>query len=131
MERANYCFVCGKDNPKSLHLNFDYIDNQTVIAEFSLEKEYEGYPDTLHGGILAAILDDAMANTVKLEGILIYTIELNIKYLRPSFVKERLEVKGWVEAINHRIIDTKGEIKNLSGELKVLASGRYFVKNRT
>jgi uncharacterized protein (TIGR00369 family) len=131
MERANYCFVCGKDNPKSLHLNFDYIDNQTVIAEFSLEKEYEGYPDTLHGGILAAILDDAMANTVKLEGILIYTIELNIKYLRPSFVKEKLEVKGWVEAINHRIIDTKGEIKNLSGELKVLASGRYFVKNRT
>jgi uncharacterized protein (TIGR00369 family) len=131
MERANYCFVCGKDNPKSLHLNFDYIDNQTVIAEFSLDKEYEGYPDTLHGGILAAILDDAMANTVKLDGILIYTVELNIKYLRPSFVKEKLEVKGWIEAINHRIIDTKGEIKNLSGELKVLASGRYFVKNQT
>lgn len=131
MERANYCFVCGKDNPKSLHLTFDYIDNQTVIAEFSLEKEYEGYPDTLHGGILAAILDDAMANTVKLEGILIYTVELNIKYLRRSFVKEKLEVKGWIEAINHRIIDTKGEIKNLSGELKVLASGRYFIKNRT
>lgn len=70
MERSNYCFVCGKDNPKPLHLEFKNIGENTVITEFKLEKEYEGYPDIIHGGILAAILDDAMANTVIVNNIL-------------------------------------------------------------
>jgi len=129
MERSNYCFVCGSDNPKSLHLEFKNIGKNTVITEFKLEKEYEGYPDIIHGGILAAILDDAMANTVIINNILIYTVELNVRYLKRCFVMENLQAKGWIEDVNHKIIETKGEIRSSSGELKVTAYGKYFIKN--
>jgi acyl-coenzyme A thioesterase PaaI-like protein len=129
MERSNYCFVCGSDNPKSLHLEFKNIGKNTVITEFKLEKEYEGYPDIIHGGILAAILDDAMANTVIINNILIYTVELNVRYLKRCFVMENLQAKGWIEDVNHKIIETKGEIRSSSGELKVRAFGKYFIKN--
>lgn len=129
MERSNYCFVCGKDNLKLLHLEFKNIGKNTVITEFKLEKEYEGYPDIIHGGILAAILDDAMANTVIINNILIYTVELNVRYLKRCFVMENLQAKGWIEDVNHKIIETKGEIRSSSGELKVTAYGKYFIKN--
>ena len=129
MERSNYCFVCGSDNPKSLHLEFKNIGKNTVITEFKLEKEYEGYPDIIHGGILAAILDDAMANTIIINNILIYTVELNVRYLKRCFVMENLQAKGWIEDVNHKIIETKGEIRSSSGELKVRAFGKYFIKN--
>ena len=129
MERSNYCFVCGSDNPKSLHLEFKNIGKNTVITEFKLEKEYEGYPDIIHGGILAAILDDAMANTVIINNILIYTVELNVRYLKRCFVMENLQAKGWIEDVNHKIIETKGEIRSSSGELKVTSYGKYFIKN--
>ncbi len=129
MERSNYCFVCGSDNLKLLHLEFTNIGKNTVITEFKLEKEYEGYSDIIHGGILAAILDDAMANTVIINNILIYTVELNVRYLKRCFVMENLQAKGWIEDVNHKIIETKGEIRSSNGELKVTAYGTYFIKN--
>jgi acyl-coenzyme A thioesterase PaaI-like protein len=94
MERSNYCFVCGSDNLKLLHLEFTNIGKNTVITEFKLEKEYEGYSDIIHGGILAAILDDAMANTVIINNILIYAVELNVRYLKRCFVMKNLQAKG-------------------------------------
>ena len=112
-----------------LHLEFKNIGKNTVITEFKLEKEYEGYPDIIHGGILAAILDNAMANTVIINNILIYTVELNVRYLKRCFVMENLQAKGWIEDVNHKIIETKGEIRSSSGELKVTAYGKYFIKN--
>jgi len=128
MERDNYCFVCSKNNPKSLHLKFKNIGNNTVIAEFELEKEYEGYPNTVHGGILASILDDAMANTIFINNAPIYTVELNIQYLKRCFVKENLMVKAWIEKKYHRIIEAKGEITDLNGELRTIATGKYYIK---
>lgn len=129
MERANYCFVCGKDNPKSLHLEFKNTAQHTVTAFFKLEHEYEGYPNIIHGGILAAILDDAMANTVIIDNIPIYTVELNVKYIKRCLVLEDLQVKGWVKSMQHRIIETEGEIRNLEGDLKTIATGKYFIKS--
>ncbi len=129
MERSNYCFICGSDNPKLLHLEFTNIGKNTVITEFKLEKEYEGYSDIIHGGILAAILDDAMANAVIIDNILIYAVELNVRYLKRCFVMENLQAKGWIEDVNHKIIETKGEIRSSNGALKVTAYGKYFIKD--
>lgn len=128
MKKINYCFVCGKNNPKSLHLKFKNIGDNTVIAEFELEKEYEGYPNIIHGGILAAILDDAMANTIFTSNTLIYTVELNMKYLKRCFIEESLMVKAWIEKEYHRIVETRGEISDLNGGLRTIATGKYYVK---
>jgi len=129
MERSNYCFVCGSDNLKLLHLEFTNIGKNTVITEFKLEKEYEGDSVIIHGGVLAAILDNAMANMVIINNILIYAVELNVRYLKRCFVMENLQAKGWIEDVNRKIIETKSKIRSSNGELKVTAYGKYFIKN--
>jgi len=56
------CFVCQADNASGLRIPFRYDDeSRTVHAEFTLGPEYSGAPNYVHGGIVGAILDEAMA----------------------------------------------------------------------
>ncbi len=130
MKRANYCFVCSEINPKGLHIKFRYLENGVAIAEFSLEKEYEGYPGIAHGGILAAILDDAMGNIEYLKGYVAYTTELHTRYLKPSYIGEKLIVRGWIKNARLKIVETEGDIRNENGEVKVRAKAKYYIAGK-
>lgn len=56
------CFVCEPANPYGLRIPF-FHDEETgvVTAEFRLGSEHSGAPHYVHGGVLLAILDEAMA----------------------------------------------------------------------
>ncbi|MGC8721712.1 MAG: PaaI family thioesterase [Caldisericaceae bacterium] len=129
MREENYCFVCSKTNPKGIHLEIEYDGETEAKAVFRLGREYEGYPGVVHGGIIAAILDDVMGNIEFRKGYVAFTIELNIKYLKKCLVGEELIAKGKLNSLSHRIIETEGEILDLSGEIRVKASAKYFVKS--
>jgi len=121
------CFVCGKENPKGLRLDIQLKDG-IAYAEFALGKEYEGYPNILHGGIIAAILDDVMANTKFLEGYILYTVELNVKYLKHCLVGEKLFAFGYAKEIHYNILQTSGEIKDISNGIRRQLTGKYYIK---
>ncbi len=130
MERANYCFVCSKTNPKGLHIEFSYVDNGIAIAHFALAKEYEGYPGIAHGGILAAILDDAMGNIEYLKGYVAYTMEMHVRYIKSCYIGEELTVRGWVKSIHHKVVETEGDIRDREGVVKVRSRGRYYIAGK-
>ncbi len=123
----NNCFVCGKNNPKGLKLDIKKIGD-IATAEFTLGNNYEGYPNIIHGGILASILDDVMANTKFLDGFIVYTVELNVKYLKHCKVGEPLIAVGYPVSIVHNMLITKGEIKDPQGIVRVEGNGKYFIK---
>ncbi|WP_172633864.1 hotdog fold domain-containing protein [Caldisericum exile] len=108
-------------------MNIQLKDGFTY-AEFSLDKDYEGYPGIIHGGIIAAILDDIMANVKFLEGYILYTVELDIRYLKHCLVDQRLFAYGYQKDIKHNIFYAYGEIKDESGEIKATGFGKYFIK---
>ena len=60
--REDGCFVCGKSNPIGLKLKFD-VDKENNISRSSVvfSAEHQGWDGVVHGGLLAAVLDDAMA----------------------------------------------------------------------
>lgn len=56
------CFVCEPDNPHGLRIPFFHDDDAGVVtARFRLGPEHSGAPHYVHGGVLLAILDEAMA----------------------------------------------------------------------
>ncbi len=56
------CFVCEPTNPVGLHIAYFHDDlDATVTAEFTLGAAYSGAPHYVHGGVLLAIMDEAMA----------------------------------------------------------------------
>ena len=53
------CFVCGIENPIGLHLKFYETGPGEVCADLNLSASYQGYPGIVHGGVIAAMLDEA------------------------------------------------------------------------
>ncbi len=130
MEKANYCFVCSKTNPKGLHIDFHYLENGIAVAKFKLAREYEGYPGIAHGGILSAILDDAMGNVKYLEGYVAYTIDMYVRFIKPSYIGEELTVRGWVKSVHLKIVSTEGDILDKDGNVKVRARAKYYIAGK-
>jgi uncharacterized protein (TIGR00369 family) len=56
------CFVCEPSNPLGLRIPFFHDDEAALVsAEFRLGSEHSGAPHYVHGGVLLAVLDEAMA----------------------------------------------------------------------
>lgn len=56
MEGYN-CIGCSPDNPFGLHLCF-YEDGDDIVTTWKPSPLYQGWLDTLHGGIQALLLDE-------------------------------------------------------------------------
>ena len=48
------CFGCSPDNPIGLHMEF-YEDGDYIVSTWHPEHNYQGWVDTMHGGILSTI----------------------------------------------------------------------------
>jgi uncharacterized protein (TIGR00369 family) len=77
------CLLCGSKNPTGLKLAFKLDADGSVLANFKPQIRLEGYKGYLHGGIIASLLDSAMANCLFARGVIGFTAELNIKYKSP------------------------------------------------
>lgn len=59
---STQCYVCDPENDKGLQVPFSFDDETGVVsAEFRLGAEYSGAPKYVHGGVVIALLDEAMA----------------------------------------------------------------------
>ncbi len=115
--RDNFCFVCGKDNPKGMHLSFQKLEDR-VYAKFSLSHYYQGYENVIHGGIIALILDEAMAYLQTYEERFL-TGKLTVKYHAPLLAGEEVEVFAEVKEDRKRFKVTRAEMVRVSDGKKI------------
>jgi len=77
------CFGCSPKNEIGLHLQF-YDNGNELIAGWKPEKLFMGYPDVIHGGIQATLLDEIGGWTVYVKcdtaGV---TQEMNVTFHHP------------------------------------------------
>lgn len=126
---SKHCFVCGVENKFGLQLEFYSVDDKTIFAEISIPEHFQGYPNTVHGGILATLLDETLGRTFlsKDPSRLMYTAKLDIKYRHPVPTETILRVEGTIVRDRGRIGEAKAEVKNSDG--KVLAEAKGIVVN--
>ena len=97
-ERANHCFGCGPANPQGLHLTFttdsSNPDAITSTAHVQLDRMHEGPPGYIHGGIVAALLDEAMSKLNRPLNVLAMTRHMEVDYLRPAPLYQPLVLIG-------------------------------------
>lgn len=94
---SRYCFVCGVENPLGLHLNFYNSAPGEVTAEVTLPDPYQGYPGIVHGGIIAAMLDEAAGRAHMGEGDaprFMFTARLQINYRKNVPTGQPLRLVG-------------------------------------
>jgi uncharacterized protein (TIGR00369 family) len=91
MTEAHRCFICGPANPIGLRLRFRE-EGAGVAADFTPGELHIGYEGLIHGGLIAAVLDDAMANIWAWRGEPAVTARLDVRLRQPVRPGERLRV---------------------------------------
>ena len=125
--QKNYCFVCGKDNPDGMRLRFTYDEERDCfVCRFRLGKRYTGPPAHCHGGIIAAILDEAMGKVNKLRHVVALTSEITVNYLKPVPLQQPLRVESREMKVKGRKHINMAEILNEKGEVLARSQGLFI-----
>jgi len=94
---SRHCFICGLENPHGLHLRFYETGPGEVTAECTVPQEYQSYPGMVHGGIVAAMLDE-VAGRVHMGDVptprFMFTAKLEVRYRKNVPVGQPLRLVG-------------------------------------
>jgi acyl-coenzyme A thioesterase PaaI-like protein len=126
-EEYPWCFGCGQDNPAGLKLKFTN-ENGRYSAGFTPRREHQGYGGMVHGGIIAALLDEAMGDYVyELTRQKAFTARLELRYRQAAPIGRPLTVAASVERRKGRLYEMKGEIFLDDGLLAAEAKGKIIL----
>lgn len=123
------CLVCGVDNDFGLKTNFYETEGQELVAVFTPMNEHQSYPNVMHGGISATILDETIGRAIMMTtdpntfGV---TVELNVRYKKPVPLGVELKVVSRITNDRGRIFEGTGELYLPNGDIAVEADGKYM-----
>ena len=116
---TSYCFVCGENNPKGLHIKVFY-EGKFAKIRYTFPPEYQGWKGIIHGGLISTLLDEIMAYAAGREAPTV-TIHLNVTFRQALHPSEEVEVIGWVKNKGNRKIETEAVMKRVA-DGKVIAT---------
>ena len=121
-ETYGNCFVCGENNPNGLRLSFEIDkERQTLKTTFSASPTFQGWDGIVHGGIICALLDEAMAKLAYELGYQAVTAALEVKFKKPAPILEPLCIYGEITEVNKRLLRAKAHVAKEDGT--ILATG--------
>jgi len=121
-----FCFGCGCNNPIGLKLKF-VREGDTLKADFTPDKVYQGWPGLLHGGILGCLLDEAMSNAAYATGCTCLTASITIRQRQPIKVETPLVVTARVTRHRKKLIETEGRVCLADGTVVAESTAKQFV----
>lgn len=127
------CFVCDNNgsNPRSLRLKimWDEAGREVRIA-FRPDQSWCGYSEVVHGGLVAAVMDEAMAWAVKRSlGQWAFTADFHLRYKKPLAPGQDYEVRAGVEEGGGRKITARARVLDGAGRISALAEAVFLPAN--
>lgn len=121
------CFVCEAANPAGLGIEFFAdTDAGAVVADFSLDQRFSGAPSYVHGGVVLAVLDEAMAwATIALAGSFAVTKETTTRFRAPVQVDDTYRVRAQVEQDEGDELRCRAEITDRDGRVCSTATATF------
>ncbi len=104
-----YSPVVGPLNPIAPPLTFTF-EGERLRGTGALPTAFVGPPGTVHGGVVAMVLDELLGAVNACLGLGAFTGTLTIRYERPTPIATDLEMESWVERTEGRKVFTVGAI---------------------
>jgi acyl-coenzyme A thioesterase PaaI-like protein len=112
-----WCFGCGEKNPIGLKLEFAE-ENGVYVTHFTPREEHQSYDGTIHGGIIATLLDEVMGRYLYIvKGRNIATAKLEVRFRQPTPVGKELTIRGWIVKERGKLIETAGTMALADGTI--------------
>ncbi len=121
------CFGCAPDNESGVKMEF-YEDNDEIVSIWKPRQQFQGWIDTLHGGIQAVLLDEICAWVVlrKLQTTGV-TSKMETRYRKPVDTKDSYVVlRASIKECKRNLVIIEARLYNNIGELCTEAICTYF-----
>jgi acyl-coenzyme A thioesterase PaaI-like protein len=121
------CFVCGKENTRGMCLEFFWDgEKQEANTSWRPERYMQGYENVVHGGFITMVLDEVMAKVCLFTGAPAVTARMEVKFVRPVYVNEELEVHGRCIEIRGKRLKLEASCTGGGGEEKAKAQALFL-----
>ena len=133
----NMCFGCSPHNERGLQLAFTKVGPSSVEVDYVAPDHTCGAPGVIHGGIQAALLDEAIGFAVfahdesagEVSGAAVrrdvVTVEFDLRYRRPAQVGVELTLRAQVVHVSGNDYLAVGEIVAHDGSVLTSATARW------
>lgn len=122
------CFVNSKGNQTGLKVQYFKSGTDGVSCKWdNTNRNLEGYPNIVHGGIVASVLDGLMANAVlRSSGLVGVTSEASIAWIRPVAVND--PISGYARVTDRRgqLVEVRATLFNGAGKAVATATAVFF-----
>lgn len=122
------CFGCDPRSEQGLRMEF-YEDGDRIVSRWKPRPEFQGWVDTLHGGIQATLADEISSWVVfrkfQTSGV---TSRMQVRYLKPIHTSEdHITLQATVVRQRRNIVDIEVKIFNSQDQLCTEALCIYFL----
>ena len=124
------CIMCGNENPFGFKLSYRCTGEGSVEATVNISPRFQGYHGLVHGGVIACLLDSAMAQCLLKDSIPAVTGDLNIRYRLPVPIQQDLLLRG--EKIEQRnSLYMMKAVLSMENKLLATATARFMYAPET
>lgn len=113
-DKGYNCFACSPTNPCGLKMEF-YEDGDDIVSFWTPDDNFQGWMNTLHGGIQATIMDESagwlISRKFQTSGM---TTNLNVKYKKPipTGKEIKIEVRARVKEVKRNFVFIEATISH-------------------
>lgn len=121
------CYGCCHDNPIGLHMDF-YEDGDDIVCFWNPQQHFQGWIDTLHGGIQSTLIDEIASWVVfrkmSTTGV---TSNLEVKFKKPVMTTEnQITLRAHIVELRRNIATIEVQLYNSKNELATIGKAVYF-----
>jgi acyl-coenzyme A thioesterase PaaI-like protein len=119
--KTDQCWVCGPGNRSGLKVSFTPHGDNGSRAEYVARAEHGGWPGVLHGGLLLALMDEALGWSLYFHGAGGLTARFDARFRQPVPIGSNLVVRAWTIERRGRLVKARAEVRMNTDEGALVA----------
>jgi uncharacterized protein (TIGR00369 family) len=107
-------------------MTFERGDDESVTSRIVVPATFQGWRGVTHGGVVALLLDEAMAYAAGAAGVIGVTGDMKMRFRQSVPIGEPLIVRGKVAWRRRNVLSIEATVSNEAGTLLASGVGRFL-----
>jgi uncharacterized protein (TIGR00369 family) len=120
-----YCVGCGPLSEIGLKMTFARREDGSVVSTVTVPARFQGWRGVTHGGVVALVLDEAMAYAAGARGVIGVTGEMKLRFRGTVPIGAPLLVRGNVVWQRRNVLGVEASVSTEEGILLASSTGSF------